>query len=283
MSWSKEKSKMRLSSLSLVFAFCVPCLVSEAHEGHGEVTYLGNEGLLVTDGQSKLLFDPFFHNDFGQYQLLPLDMHKAIMQGLEPYDDVDLVVVSHAHEDHFSAHDMLMYMQAHPKVQLVAPQQAVEQLAQLDLTDKLLPRITSIALQYQQHPVSFQLGGALIEAVRIPHAGWPGRAEVENLVYRISLSDGNTYIHMGDADPEDDHFRPYKEYWQSKVTDIAFPPYWFFFSAEGNDIINTRINTLHAVGVHVPIRVPKQLLDSGKDYFSHPGEKRVPVSPNTSL
>jgi L-ascorbate metabolism protein UlaG (beta-lactamase superfamily) len=266
---------MKLILATLIILPCLFSVICRAHTGSTEVTYLGNEGLLIRDGRSKILFDPFFHNDYGQYQLVPADMFKGIMQGLAPYNEVNLVIISHAHEDHFSAQDMLSYLQAHPKVRMVAPKQAVDQLGQLEHSDSVMPRVSAIALVYKQQPLSLQLGELNIEAVRIPHAGWPGRAEVENLVYRISLADGSTVIHMGDADPEDDHFRPYKEYWQSKVTDIAFPPYWFFFSAEGNDIIQTRINALSAVGVHVPVNVPKQLIRSGKDYFSRPGETRI--------
>jgi hypothetical protein len=79
---------------------------------------------------------------------------------------------------------------------------------------------------------------------------------------------------MGDADPNDSHFKPYKDHWMAQRTHTAFPPYWFFSSREGNNILNTRINADHHIGVHVPSSVPAGLKASGLDYFAIPGEKR---------
>jgi hypothetical protein len=56
--------------------------------------------------------------------------------------------------------------------------------------------------------------------VRIPHAGWPGRADIENLVFRVTLksqSESVTVMHMGDAD--DNHYLPYKSHWQKRISD----------------------------------------------------------------
>ena len=33
--------------------------------------YLANAGVLITNGETKVVFDPLFRNDFGTYQLLP--------------------------------------------------------------------------------------------------------------------------------------------------------------------------------------------------------------------
>ena len=71
------------------------------------VTYLGNEAVMIESGSHKILFDPFFHNDYNTYQLVPEAIRNAIFNGEKPYDAIDIVFISHAHEDHFSAKDML--------------------------------------------------------------------------------------------------------------------------------------------------------------------------------
>jgi hypothetical protein len=81
-------------------------------------------------------------------------------------------------------------------------------------------------------------------------------------------------MHMGDADPDDYHYLPYKAFWQKKSTDINFPPYWFLYSAEGRDILDNIIGAKANVGVHVPMEVPRQLIQSGRNYFSKPGENK---------
>ena len=73
-------------------------------------TYLGNEAVMIESGSHKILFDPFFHNDYNTYQLVPEAIRKAIFNGEKPYDAIDIVFISHAHEDHFSAKDMLKFL-----------------------------------------------------------------------------------------------------------------------------------------------------------------------------
>jgi L-ascorbate metabolism protein UlaG (beta-lactamase superfamily) len=244
--------------------------------------YLANEGVLITVGKVKVLFDPFFHNDYNIYQLVPDDIVEAIMGNKAPYNDISVIFVSHAHGDHFAEKDMLNYMLKQTSVKLVAPTQAIREMQKLDDFGKVSSRITPIDLAYKDEPISFTLDQISVDAVRIPHAGWPGRAEVSNIVYRVRLPENNvnkqgplTFIHMGDADPNDMHFRPLRNFWEAQETTLAFPPYWFFLSNTGNYILDYRINAEKSVGVHVPKQVPSPLILSEKPYFSKPGEVMI--------
>ena len=273
-----------------------------AHDKETTATYLANEGVMISAGDVKVLFDPFFHNDYGTYQLVPEKIINAIMDNTAPYNDISVIFVSHAHGDHFAEQDMLAYMLKHRAVQLVAPTQAIAEMQQLAQFDNIKDRITSIDLAYKDKPLSFTLDvievnstkmastkfkldtiatdTIKVDAVRIPHAGWPGRAEVSNIVYRVTMPMNSeahqheqlTFIHMGDADPNDTHFRPLAEFWNLQKTTVAFPPYWFYSSSTGNYILDYRINTEKNIGVHVPKEVPASLIRSEKAYFSVPGE-----------
>ncbi|MDT0596374.1 MBL fold metallo-hydrolase [Glaciecola petra] len=253
----------------------------KAHEP--SATYLANESVLVTNGNSKVLFDPFFHNNYGQYQLVPAETLKKVFAGQAPFDDIDAIVISHAHGDHFAADEVLRYLSLYPKTKLVAPQQAIDELRALTGADKVSSQLYEVKLAFNQAPQQIELGEMVFEGVRIPHAGWPGRADIENIVFRVTLSNTEadkkneniTVMHMGDADANDDHYLPFKAHWQSRETDLAFPPYWFFYQLEGNYILDELINAKQHVGVHVPMQVPKRLKETGKDYFSKSGEQRT--------
>ncbi|MCJ8270220.1 MAG: MBL fold metallo-hydrolase [Psychrosphaera sp.] len=253
-----------------------------SEKAHGEATYLGNEGVMITGNGKKILFDPFFHNDYGYYQLVPERIRQAMFKGEKPYDNIDVVFISHAHGDHFSAVDLRQFMQAQPQVKLVAPKQAVDKLAELNLTKNLMKRVTAVTLKYGEKPWFYTIDDLLVEAVRIPHSGWPGRAEVENIVFRVTFNSPNdkkaaadklTIMHMGDADANDSHYIPYQTFWQHRVTNTAFPPYWFFLSEQGNAILDKRINAKQAIGLHVPVKVPPELKATGKHFFSVVEEK----------
>lgn len=269
--------------MKLKFATLLLLLLSlsmAAHELHqtksGQSLYLGNEGVLVESGQSKILFDPFFHNDFGIYQLVPSDMVAAIHNGEAPFNNINAVFISHAHDDHFAAQEVLTYLQNHTDVRLYAPQQAIDKLKELAGFEQISKRLSSIDLQFGDQPWQSDKFDLTVDAVRIPHAGWPGRKDIQNIVFRVTLDENVTVMHLGDADPDVNHYLPFNEHWQLKPTHQAYPPYWFFYSLEGRDILKSYLGVSESIGVHVPVKVPKLLLESGEKFFSKPGES-VPI------
>jgi L-ascorbate metabolism protein UlaG (beta-lactamase superfamily) len=245
--------------------------------------YLANEGLMVVDGDTKILFDPLFRNGFGYYQLLPTEMEAALFAGDPPFDGVDAVFISHHHGDHFSPADIFLLLKRHPGIRLYAPAQAVAALHEVAGAEDaaVMERVTAVRLEYKDKPVSLKMEGLLIEAVRIPHSGWPKtRLDVENISWRVTLNSSTTVLHLGDADPNDIHFERDAAYWDSRHTDMAFPPYWFFNSTGGPQILEHRLKPGHSVGVHVPVSIPTEPASRSpelRDYdlFTQPGESRA--------
>jgi len=255
---------------------------SIAAEPSGRVLYLANEGVMISKGDVKILFDPLFDTSFGQYQLLPKQMEKDLFAGLPPFDGVDAVFVSHYHGDHFSPELMLSFLKSREDIKLYAPTQAVSALhAVAGVQDEaVFHRVTGIDLEHGGEPVRLTVGDLLIEAAFIPHSGWQRRAiEVKNLAFRVTLDEEITVLHMGDADPDPEHFSQNRGYWIDAEHNLALPPYWFFDSAGGRIILDEFIQPDHAIGVHVPVAIPDdpskrsdELI--GFDLFTKPGESR---------
>lgn len=261
-----------------IITLCTSIGVSLAAFGHSDhpaqTTYLGNEGIMVSDQHTTVLFDPLFPNGFDIYQLVPTEMRSALMAGEAPYHDVDAIFVSHMHPDHFSVDEVIAYLEQHDHVRLYVPSQAVEWMHEETDNQAIFDRVTGVSLERLDDPVSFKEGDLTIDAVRIPHAGWPARADISNLVWRVTLADGVTVMHLGDADPDDSHYAPHAAHWQAKRTDAAYPPYWFFLSEAGRHIVEQRLNTDTATGIHVPVELPADLFISGADFLHEPGETR---------
>ncbi|MEQ8409435.1 MAG: MBL fold metallo-hydrolase [Gammaproteobacteria bacterium] len=248
----------------------------------GRTLYMANEGLLVEHGDTKVVFDPLFRNDYGQYLLLPPAMETALFAGEAPFDGIDAVFVSHFHGDHFSPADMLNLLESLPELQLYAPMQAVVGMRSeaTAAQQNVFARVHSVSLEYGDAPVSLTMSGLLIEAVRIPHSGWPtGRVDVENIVWRVTLDSAATVAHLGDADPNDVHFTNDAGFWADRPIDMAFPPYWFYGTATGREILDQRLRARRSVGIHVPIQIPGDPLQRpvelrDVDLFTNPGETR---------
>ncbi|HXV65490.1 MAG TPA: MBL fold metallo-hydrolase [Vicinamibacteria bacterium] len=283
-----------MASMALILLWVIACRVQgnppptgslEGEPGaarQAKAHYLANAGVLIASGETKVVFDPLFRNDFGTYQLLPEELEHALFAGEPPLDGIDAVLISHYHEDHFSPADMLRLLEEQKGIQLYAPVQAVSGMRDVAREHHrgIFDRVNEIALEYQDAPLTIEAGEMIIEAVRIPHTGWPERlSDVQNIAYRVTLDEETTVLHLGDADTKDVHFAHDAEHWDRRHTDMAFPPYWYFQSEDGRQVLDNRLKPGHAVGVHVPVTMsgnpderPSDL--RGYDLFLTPGETR---------
>jgi L-ascorbate metabolism protein UlaG (beta-lactamase superfamily) len=281
-----NSSLARLAAvLAIVTAGCRTRGDSSPLEPTAKAHYLANEGVLVVAGETRIAFDPLFRNDFDTYRLLPPELERALFAGEPPFTGLDAVFISHYHEDHFSPADVLRLLRERPGIRLYAPAQAVTQMREISREisggedSGVFSRVTEIRLQYQEAPLVIEAGELVVEAVRIPHAGWPDRqVDVENIVYRVTLGASTTVAHLGDADTRFVHFENDAGHWQRRTLDMAFPPYWYFDSEDGRRVLEERLKPARAVGVHVPVELtdpsqrPPEL--AKYDLFVTPGETR---------
>jgi L-ascorbate metabolism protein UlaG (beta-lactamase superfamily) len=248
-----------------------------------KVHYLANAGVLIASGETKVVFDPLFRNDFGSYRLLPEALERALFAGEPPFDGLDAVFISHYHEDHFSPSDIFRLLKERSEIKLYAPVQALAGMRRIAHDDNyrdLFARVTEIDLDYKAPPITIEAGDLIIEASRIPHTGWPERLlDVENIAYRVTIDETTTVLHLGDADTRDVHFAYDAAFWDRRRTHMAFPPYWYFQSEDGRHVLEHRLKPDHSVGIHVPREVSSNPAErpsdlQGYDLFVEPGEIR---------
>ncbi len=240
--------------------------------------YLGNEGILIAHGETKVLFDAFYAKSFGRYALIPDDMRQELMNGTPPYDGIDAVFVSHIHGDHFSPGPMLAYLKTQPTVRLFAPEDVIPPLRDAGAGEDIIVRITSVTVTPGDPAERFSLDGIEIDVVAVPHSGGARMADVCNLAFRVTVDGTATVIHLGDADPDERHYKPLKGHLAEKALDAAFPPYWFYSSPQGWKILGEYFNARQTIGIHVPAEAKgngnawrARLIG---DLFTDPGETR---------
>lgn len=266
----------RLFCLTLLFTTTVSLADTASR-----VQYLANEGVAVFHGETTLLFDPLFQTRDAYYAQVPEKTREAIIKGSEPFSNISAIFVSHYHLDHFDPVDMLRLMAQQKSTQLYAPQQAVKAMRFASSKDQadIFERVIALDLDYGDAPRIIQSGNLTVQGFYIPHSGWPkARTDVENIAFRVTIDDVATVVHLGDADAHNEHFALHEHEWQEKEAGVALPPYWFFDSADGNDILDTYIKPLRTIGIHVPAayknaeNIPKEF--EGFDLFTKPGETR---------
>ena len=218
----KKRSVGRLVLVALVGFVLSGCLTAAAGTASAEVrvTYVGNAGFLITVGDKKVLIDAMFRGFPGGYRL-PANVADALQNARPPFDGVDLILVTHNHDDHFSADIVRRHMEANPEAILVAGPQVAEQLSAFGTRVVPLTATAGKTAQITQN-------GITIEAIYLCHGVFPaGQKEVVNYGYVVTIGDVS-FFHMGDMDPGTvgmDTFRSYGL--ANKQLDFAFIEHFY--------------------------------------------------------
>lgn len=247
-----------------------------AHDG-ASARYLGNEGVLVARGDTKILFDPFYAESFdGTYVLVSEADETAMMKGQPPFDGVDAIFISHIHPDHFNSRKTIAFMRANPGVRLYAGIDVVGAIRAADASsDPLMERVVPVHVVPGAPLQRLSIDRLEIEAFPIPHNGG---GPTPNYAFRVLLDQKTRVLHLGDADPADRHYAPYQGDFDARATDVAFPPFWMLLSESGRRVLEQRIRPKQTIGIHVEAKERQDpagaRLQAGADLFIEPGEER---------
>jgi len=195
-------------------------ITATGDSGEVSVTYIGNAGFLVTAGDKKILIDAIFKGYKGFYEL-PENIREKIKLGQPPFDDVDLLLVTHNHGDHYDAGLVREYLTNNPKALLASTFQVTATLA--DFSDRVKTFSPS-----KGKPDRKELQGINIEAIYLPHgATEAGQTELLNYGFIVSVN-GVKLFHTGDIDTQQfsfDEFRAYQL--PEKKIDISFIQHFY--------------------------------------------------------
>jgi len=207
-----------------------------------EVTYLANAGFMLKSGDLVAIIDGILEREtYGMYAALPEAVYADLLAGNPPFEEVDVLLFTHEHEDHFQSAATYNYLQKHPDTLVVAPPQVIDRLG--------IDNDNVISVWPEQGEVlEHNAGGVQVELMQLSH-GRRQHADVENLAQVVHLG-GFTVLHLGDAAMEEFSFGTYDL--GQRWFDVVIVPYWFFKSAPGQSIIKRQIKANHIIAAHIP-------------------------------
>jgi L-ascorbate metabolism protein UlaG (beta-lactamase superfamily) len=132
----------------------VPALpVPRPPEGTASLTFVGHATVMITTARTRLFADPLFERSF-------YGLRRAKEAGVHPadLDDVDLVVVSHAHRDHLSPPSLRRILKDVP---IVVPPRC----------GPLVARLGFLAIEELAPGASVTHGDVELTAVPVRHSG----------------------------------------------------------------------------------------------------------------
>jgi len=243
----------------VVFSFCTGCgqrevtrtALSEVSAPAGtyalKLTYVGNEGVLISDGEKAVLIDGL-HRKYGDAYLNPPPEVLSAMEGAKaPFDKVRIVLVSHVHGDHFSAESVGAHLTNNPKAVLVSDAQKMSDIARLYGGHEAIRNQTFEATPEWKQRVVFERDGIKVTLLGMKH-GTDRFWWIKNLGHIIEIG-GKKLFHFGDADTAVENFASLNL--PAEKIDIAFVPYWFLLNENGRKLVTENIAAKTNIAVHI--------------------------------
>jgi uncharacterized protein (TIGR02145 family) len=234
-----------------------------------DVTYIGNEGFMIQAAGKKVLVDALFDNEF--FLAPSQELLAQMTGGSGPFADVDLLLVTHPHADHFNPKLVVDFLRNHARCQLVAHTQTVDELRKEDGYAQIENQIHEVRLEPGLRE-SITINGIALDVLSLDHSPYyqngrwipehlPGRMDVKmkDLAFIANLG-GTRFLHMGDASVENslEHLNAYP--FDETPVDLLFLE-CFDRSQATQQFIARKIKPSRIVAMHIP---PAELEDESK-------------------
>jgi L-ascorbate metabolism protein UlaG (beta-lactamase superfamily) len=245
----------------LIRSICITSLMASAPVlADVTVTQLANEGVILSDGETRIMIDGMVVEPYSVYGGLPPEAATQFDQAAGAFAGVDVALSSHRHHDHNQPRFACRFMQVSDDTRLYSSSQVLglmrEKCREFVTTS---PRVNEIDPQYGE-PYSLSQGGAAVTVFPLSH-GTRKYARIQNYGHLVELG-GMTVLHIGDAamDPTD-----FQRAGLDRVEiDVALIPFWFFQPGPGADVIKQYMDAPVKMAVHIP---PGEMAEV-KDYMS---------------
>ena len=249
-----------MTKILLVTLMLVPSLIFA--QKNCEVTYISNEGFLIEVDGKKILIDALFDRIEDDWCDSPSDSITELMRNSKPpFDNIDIVAITHMHVDHFNASIVVQHMLSNQNASVICPNQVNAILSTNPSYQKIKNRITPITPEPLADS-SIVVSNVSVKVVRLEHSGSkkedPETGEmvnmhqdVENLGYLFDIN-GTKIFHCGDTNPLNEE--EYLTFQLNKEDiDIAFVERLFFalYREKDLEMINKFLNPDNIIVMHI--------------------------------
>ncbi len=192
--------------------------------GEPTVEYLANEGVLLTAGDASVVIDGLFGDGLPEYPVVPPARRDSLEGAVGRFGDIDLVLVTHLHADHFDPAAIARHLEANSTAVLVAPGDAIDALGEeIDVSGRFGDRVQPLAVAPGER-ARLDVGGIVVEALGLAHAG------IGHVGYLVALP-GLIVLHLGDAEPAAADLAPLLA--DREAPDVALLPFWILTGSGG--------------------------------------------------
>ena len=172
------------------------------------ITFLANEGVMISSGGTTVLIDALFGEGLSGYGIVTQPTRTALERGQPPFDRVNAVLATHIHNDHFEARPVFEHLKHNVSATFISSSEAVRQVHAVDAASAraMAPRLIGIDPPRAQRVRVATAGTATIYALGLPHGP---DAEPVNVGFVVDIG-GRRVMHVGDGDVRPNEFASLK-------------------------------------------------------------------------
>jgi len=242
--------------LLTLFVFLLPGSAGEIHDANSrkiykigkqkqpnsqtlEITYIANEGFMISNGKKKVLIDALQRNPW-DYVSTPEPVLAKMIHSEPPFKKLDLVIASHAHQDHFEPGMVFQVLAHHPETVFVSSQKAIDELKKVSGEDysKISSQLRNVNPLWKSM-VKLTVNGIDLKMAPVNH-GESQQSPYLTLASLINL-DGIKLFHLADLYPPTNLENLKALQLQNEKIDIAFIDPFFLEDPNGKMILENHI------------------------------------------
>jgi L-ascorbate metabolism protein UlaG (beta-lactamase superfamily) len=208
------------------------------------VRYVANSGMLIAISGRRFLIDAPIRDGIPPYATSSADERAALESARAPYDNVDAILITHWHEDHFSPEAVAAHLSSSPRTVVISSPEVIDRVRKV--APKLPASQLRAVLPEPNAVVQVDVSSVPVRVLRIRHN--PTRRRPEQHVGFL-IGSSTPALHVGDADPAADNFALLKSL---PPVDLAFLPFWYVSDDTNRRFVADSIRPRRIIAMHVP-------------------------------
>lgn len=218
-----------------------------AQRDSAEIVYIGNEGFFISYAGRGVLIDALVRRGIPPYIRASEEHREQLEKAEPPFDQVQLVLATHDHADHFDAGAIWRHLDYNEQAVFVSTNQAVTRVRATPSTPEIDER-TYAAVPPEGSRAEYALEGIDLDVINLHH-GRNRNPPVENVGFLVDI-EGFHILHVGDAETSVEELMVHELFRDS--IDVAFLPYWLLVDTVDRRIVDEAIRPGRIVAMHLP-------------------------------
>jgi L-ascorbate metabolism protein UlaG (beta-lactamase superfamily) len=209
-----------------------------------KVTFISNSGMMISSGNKNIIIDALHTPGYYLSSDFELENHNKLINLKYPFENIDVILVTHSHPDHFHVPSSISHLTNNPIGKFISSEDVVSYMEY----NSLYEQINSQIIEFNTiESDSLELNGIKVISFPIKHfEPFPGY-QIPHLGYYININ-GIKIFFGGDNIAEGSEYVKYRL--DKRNIDIAFYRFWDLFEKDNLDTLNQFVNPKVLIPMH---------------------------------